>query len=59
MTLEAAIRKAEITGASQVYRISKPWWKLGIRTEFEEFDHKAIDWQVFYPESFVGHSGVE
>lgn len=46
MTLYAAIRKAELAGASSVYRLSRPAIKRGIRTIFDEDDHIAIDWQV-------------
>ena len=47
MTLNAAIRKAEITGNDFVYQIKKAWHLRGIKTEFTEADHKEIDWQVY------------
>ena len=59
MTLEAAIGKAILTGAHQVYQLSSRWHQRGIRTTFTYDDRLATDWQVHYPEKFIGHSGVE
>lgn len=59
MTLFAAIRKAKLTGASQIYRLSMPWYRRGIDTPFDVDDPTATDWQVYYPETFAGYSGTE
>jgi hypothetical protein len=60
MTLDAAIRKAEIAGVSQVYQLARPSILRGIRTEFTSEDHDATDWQICRrPEWTFGHSGVE
>lgn len=59
MTLSAAIRKAEISGASVLYRISTGILMRSIRDSFTADEHAATDWQVYYPEPFIGHSGVE
>lgn len=59
MTLSSAISKAEMTQASQVYQLSRQWHKRGIRTEFTFDDKLAVDWQVYYPETFIGYGGIE
>ena len=47
MTLNGAIRKAEITGCHFVYQIGRQWHLRGIRTQFTDEDYKQIDWQVY------------
>ena len=46
MTLNAALRKAEIEGATHVYRLRYPGIHRGIHTTFDTLDHTMIDWQV-------------
>ncbi len=59
MTLSAAICKAEISGASKIYRLSKGIVMWSIHDLFTAEERTAADWQVYYPEPFIGHSGVE
>jgi len=46
MTLNAAIRKAEIQGSTHVSRLSQPAILRGIRTAFDAIDHTHNDWHV-------------